>query len=385
MQIGILRRIDFILLSFLLSCSSVEQSERAPLPIPVQRDSYWDDVAKILAGLEIESEKKSYIHLTDSSNYKAYSRRIDSYWKKAETNYFKEIRQFRDENINNLTPTNTALYPLSGADFINLYHFNSDSPRFIMIGLQDPGKIADFHSLKSDEFKTAFRNLESLVYELTYLNYYTSKRLDRDSKNRFISGVGPVILIFLKRFGFYISEFTEIHMDSEGMIQSGSAGNTPGKNHPGIRIRFYREGDQFLRELFFFKIFLNYESGTQLTPEGKFFSRQNRFNLMFKSAEYIMQMEEYRPFLNTILEKTDRVIEDESGAPIKAFRRDQWDIKVFGKYIGRIPLKNTPDVPFQDELKELFETQKPPKLGFPFGYGVLKGKEKSNLIYIHRK
>ena len=104
-----------------------------------------------------------------------------------------------------------------------------------------------------------------------------------------------------------------------------------------------------------------------------------------KSAEYILHTNEYEEFIKAILSKTDRIIEDESGIPLRYFDPSLWDAKVFGKYIGRIPLKKTPSVPYQRDLAKLFEEQKPSVLPFNFGYGVLRGKSKSNLIFLKRK
>jgi hypothetical protein len=377
-----------ILLIFTFSCSKpIEENNlvREPVKVPETFDTYWDEVATILAGLPI-SDNNRFIHLTKTPQYKNFAKKIDSYWESANQKYFKEILEFRNVNITNNSPTNTALYPLSGADFINLYHFNPDSPRYIMIGLQKPGHVNNFFDIKQNELHSVFPNIESLVYELTFLNYYTSKRLERDSKNKIISGVAPILMVFIKRFGFTIVNFQQIYLNREGEVVPKDTQEYDTKEEiPGIRIQFKKNNDMVLRELFFFKIYLTGKSGNEVTSEGKFLKSQNRFNLVFKSAEYILQLEEYKPFLDTILAKTDRVIEDESGIPVNYFSKDFWDIKVFGQYIGRIKLKNTPNVSRQHDLDELFKDQSPQLLNFPFGYGILKGKNKSNLIFVQRK
>ena len=120
------------------------------------------------------------------------------------------------------------------------------------------------------------------------------------------------------------------------------------------------------------------------TAEGKFFALQKRYNLIFKSAEYILQTDEYTDFNKSIMSRADRIIEDESGIPIRLVS-DEWDKMVFGRYLGRVPLSKTPNVPFQIELAKLYQEQNPDVLPFHFGYGIWKGKGKSNLIFLKRK
>lgn len=255
-----------------------------------------------------------------------------------------------------------------------------------MVGLQIPGHITDPRELKMEEFLSTLPNFESLIYELSHLNYYTSKRLERDSKNKYISGVAPVLLIFLKKLGFTISDFRQVSIDENGSIlESSLQAFLREEPIPGIRITYFKKGDTKPRELYFFRIYLTGESGKLSTREGKFFSRENRLNLIFKSAEYILHTREYEEFNRSLLSKTDRIIEDESGIPIRFFSTEDWEIRVFGRYSGRVPLKKTPTVPHQDDLMRLYTEQKPNVLPFHFGYGVLRGNGKSNLIFLKRK
>ncbi len=373
-----------IILILFLDCSASQIIVIRNIPPPGEA-LYWDEVAELLAGLNL-NEKNRFKDIQNYPKYKLYQKKIDKYWKVEEKNYLNVIHPWREINIPDTEKNSTILYPLSGADFINLYNFNPRAQKYIMIGLQKPGHISDPLTLKKEEFTSVLPNLESLVYELSYMNYYTSKRLERDSKNIHISGVLPVIMIFMKRLGFTIVECKQVSLEENGeVLEKDTQEFSREELIPGIKISFYRGGDEVLRDLYFFKIFLNKNSATNSTPEGKYFLRENRFNLILKSAEYILHTNEYEEFIKAILSKTDRIIEDESGIPLRYFDPSLWDAKVFGKYIGRIPLKKTPSVPYQRDLAKLFEEQKPSVLPFNFGYGVLRGKSKSNLIFLKRK
>lgn len=377
------RFLGILLFLSLVNCST---HSKANLPVPPSSQTlYWDEVAELLAAVPL-SEGNRFVALTKHSKYSAYQKKIDKYWRQEKKNYIDKVEPWRDQHIEDAYVENTVLYPLSGADFINLYHFHPNAKRFIMIGLQNPGHIEDPLSINFKNFLTVLPNLESLVYELSVFNYYTSKRLNRDSNHPHISGVAPVLFLFLKRLGFTISDFKQVYIDAQGKELSLVEQENPRiADLPGIKIQFFKKGENTLRELSFYKILLNNSSGDSSSPEGKYLQSQGRLNLILKSAEYILHTEEFSDFIQSLVKKTDRVIEDESGIPLRLFPSGEWSFKVYGKYVGRIPLKKTPKVPFQLDLALLFQEEKPEVLPFHFGYGVLRGKGKSNLIFLKRK
>ena len=131
-------------------------------------------------------------------------------------------------------------------------------------------------------------------------------------------------------------------------------------------------------------MYINENSADEKTAEGKFFLQQGKFNLLLKSAEYVLQLPMYEKFIQTILAKTDTVVQDDSAIPFKAFDKNLWEPKVFGVYTARARLQNTPNVPDQIDLQNEFKQNAKP-LPFKYGYGVLKGNDKSNLMILIRK
>jgi hypothetical protein len=376
--------VSLIIFLLLLFCSTVPQNKKPEIPND-EKIYYWDEVGELLGALPL-SDSNRFLPLTKNSKYIAYKKKIDKYWNLERKNYIEKVVPWREKNIEDSYTENTVLYPLSGADFINLYHFHPNAKRFIMIGLQNPGHIHDPLALTSQEFLSVLPNLESLVYELSVMNYYTSKRLDRDSKHLHISGIAPILLIFMKRLGFTIVDLKQIRIDANGnSLELEGQELSRSDLLPGIKILFFKKGDLSVRELSFYRITLNNSSGDNVSSEGKFLQSQGRFNLILKSAEYILHTDEFSEFIESILNKTDRVIEDESGIPLRLFSIEGWTPKVFGRYIGRIPLKKTPKAPYQSDLASLYKEQKPDVLPFNFGYGVLRGKGKSNIIFLKRK
>lgn len=373
-------KILFVAFTFIFyNCSSQNVRE-----LPQNYSPYWNHLSEFLAGVELSPEN-SFQSLATKPSYLAYRKNINNYWNKIEKDYLSKIADWKEKHLTNLSPNNTTLYPLAGADFINMFNLNAPSPKYIMIGLQKPGYIRDPLRFSDFELGKALSNIQNVVYELAYYNYSTSRRLQQEANNPYFTGVAPTLLFFIKRLGYDVLNVERIYLDDDGKMQidNSSFEVFDKKKHTGVKILFANSDRTQIKELYFFRIWLSSNSASSNSPEGKFFISQGRLNLMFKAAEYILQTKEYEPFINDLLMLSDRVVQDESGIPFRYFKPEEWSFKLYGKYIGKIQLKNTPKVPFQNDLYEAFQKESQP-LPFPFGYGVLKGKA-SNLLLFERK
>lgn len=372
-------------LSFLiLSCASSDSTKRLVKIEP--SSTYWRDLSLFLSGLPLE-EKNQFINLTQSASYKGYAKAINSYWTKIDSDYLQKVKPFKKEFMPEKSSANTALYPLSGADFVNLNAFYPDAISNIMIGLEPPGKFTDPNTLTPEQLKAGLNSIQSMVGEMAAQNYFTRKRMKREFANPHFSGTSPVLLIFMTRLGLEIDFWERVELDKNGKLipetESHKADKNPDKVE-AVRIYFHKPNEKYSRDLVFFKMYINENSADLQTPEGKFFASQGNLNLLLKSAEYVLQLPLYEKFIQTILSKTDTVVQDDSAIPYKAFDKTKWDSRVFGVYTARARLQNTPNVPDQLDLQSEFKLNAK-SLPFKYGYGVLKGNDKSNLMILYRK
>jgi hypothetical protein len=70
--------------------------------------------------------------------------------------------------------------------------------------------------------------------------------------------------------------------------------------------------------------------------------------------------------------------------PFRLFDRDNWDARLFGTYTRPRKLKDLQNPPDQPDLALAYSRKDEP-LPCSFGYGVLTGKGKSNLLLAVRK
>ena len=373
-----------LICGLILSCASSDSTRR--LVRTENTDLYWYELSQFLSGLPLD-EKNRFLKLSESASYKSYAKTINSYWEKIDSDYLKKVQPFKSEFMPVKGAANTAFYPLSGADFVNLNAFYPDANSNIMVGLEPAGKITDPNSLTPEQLKQGLNSIQSMVGEMAAQNYFTRKRMRREFANPHFSGTSPVLLIFMTRLGLKIDFWERVELDKTGKLIPETEAHIADKNPDkieAVRIYFHKEKDKYSRELTFFRMYINENSAEENTAEGKYFVSQGRLNLLLKSAEYVLQLPMYEKFIKTILARTDTVVQDDSAIPFKAFDRVAWEAKVFGVYTARARLQNTPNVPDQTDLQNEFK-QNAKNLPFKYGYGVLKGNDKSNLMVLIRK
>ena len=120
------------------------------------------------------------------------------------------------------------------------------------------------------------------------------------------------------------------------------------------------------------------------TPEGKFLSGLGNFNTILKSAVYLLHGQAFDKVRDFLLAHSNLVIQDDSGIPYASFGRQEWEEHLFGKYLRALPLGGLPNPPQQPLLAQKYLRGSEP-LPFAYGYGVLWGKGRSNLMLFIRR
>jgi hypothetical protein len=285
---------------------------------------------------------------------------------------------------------NTVFYPFSGADFVNLYAFYPDAQLNTMVALEPPGKISDPNTLTPDQLRGGLNSLQNTMQQMAEQNYFTRRKMRSEFANPHFAGVSALLIIFMTRLGLSIDHWEKVELNEKGRLvpllasTNLNASTNRASSMEGIKIYYHKPGDMYSRELAFVKMLISENSADENVSQGKFFSNVKAYNLILKSAEYILQLPRYERFIQTIVSKTETVVQDDSGIPFHAFNKKVWDVQLFGTYTGRAKLQNTPNVADQNDLKSEYLSQVN-YLPFKFGYGVLKGKNKSNLMILTKK
>ncbi len=372
------RKIIYILALFLIIFYSRKYCATSLKP-----DPYYNNLARFLAGMPVDNvEKTGFKQLTLTKAYADHRTAMNKLWDQVQNENIDNIEKWRDSHIEDINEKATAFYPCSGADLVNLYSFFPEAGQYIMIALEDPGIIPDPANLKETELASGLAAIERCIETIASRNYLLSRLMRTEMPNKYLPGVTPVLLIFSARLGLNITGVDLVGMTRKGVIEKLDDKNAAAGNAHvcrGVRINFFAKGDSSERSVLYFNLYLSGKTLRETTPEGLFFKDKNRFNTLIKSAVYLLHMPAFKDLCTDILNRSTIIIQDDSGIPLRYFGGEMWRLNYFGYYKYPQPLTTIPNPPYQPDLAEKFKSSALP-LAFNFGYGVLAGKNHSNLL-----
>ncbi|WP_411823320.1 hypothetical protein [Leptospira sp. 'Mane'] len=352
MRTLVLRLTAIFFLLILISCQS--------LGIKKEPSAYWEPVSQTLGGR------------TEFSELPGYETSIGEIWSSMHQSYTLPIQGFIQEK-KILLQEDTVLYPFSGIDVLNLFTFFPDSKNYVLFGLEDPGFPLNWDKKTSSEKKQILLGNKSLAAHLAGRNYFTYRAMREETKKPALSGALPVFLGFLNRLNKSIidAEATEI--------------NSPKGNWKGFKLTLLDQISGKIQTLTYWKIFLTGNEGEPGDGIYEYFTGLGKIAIFTKSAEYLFHGEKRAKFRDLLLERTNLIVQDDSGFPLRFFPSSDWNKSLYGQYTKSWNLSGAIKPEEQKEILELSQGNQP--LPFPFGYGVLGGKEKkqSVLFVIQRK
>ncbi|WP_109018586.1 hypothetical protein [Leptospira kobayashii] len=342
----------FVYINFLISCSGMEIKPSA-------------DSVRNRQTYDIWSGK------TPTSLSQDHSTEMDISWKiMGETK--EKIQNFRKEEAL-ASNKNTILYPFSGIDVLNLFSFFPEANRYVLFGLEDPGYPFDWDSKSDSEKKIILSGIRNLSSHLAGRNYFTYRKMKEETKRPALSGAYPVFVAFLRRLG------KEILDTKEETIVSGTG------TWKGFTIEIYDPGLKKKQTLTYWKIFLTGNEGLPGDGLYEYFTELGNIAVFTKSAEYLFHGEKRAKFRDLLLERTNLIVQDDSGFPLRLFPSSEWEKSLYGHYTKSWNLSGAVKPEEQKEILELSKAN-PEPLPFPFGYGVLGGKDKKqSVLFVIRK
>lgn len=331
-----------------------------------------DDTAKFLAGMPV-SKNSPLAALTQDPAWLEHSAYFEKAFSKLNTRQLNKLHTFQDTNLpetKNSYPV--AYYMFSGPDFLYLDQFFPAASVYVMCGQEALGLPPD--PLKIQNLPAALHNLEAAMHDSLTTSYFITQDMKVSLQQQNLSGVVPILYVFLARAGKTINEVNYISLGNGGNVQF-SRGSTP-----GVRIIFTDNRSHRKQTLYYFTTDI---SDGGISSNGAFMNFCRQFGVgasFLKSSSYLMFEDGFSRVRNFLLDHSNIIVQDDSGIPIANFNRDKWNLRLFGTYVGPIALFQQH---YQSRLRDLFNENPAPPLTIGFGYQW--NFHKSNLIVATRK
>ena len=362
--------------------------ERPALPTIV-RSSRWQDQALLLAGSPLPPDSPFY-ELSLCPSFRRHAAAMRVFWQQVRRDSLDEMVLWRQKNVPEALAHNRVVYPLSGADYLNAYALFPEAPEYLFLALESPGVLPDLYRMTEPERELGLAAIRRAVATVASVNYMKSKILRKEMSNAYLPGTLPVFLLLAAGLNHTVEEVHPVVLDASGVIRESSWGVDAPAQKPGRRaggpdvihglrmvVRDQESGQS--KTLIYLQVRLREDAVGPRTPEGKYLRGIRHFNTVLKAAVYLLHNDDYAAVRRFVLERSDMIVQDDSGVPYSFFDTGVWEEHLFGSYTRIPPLGGIPNPPQQPLLARRYRERSEP-LAFPYGYGVLQGKGKSNLM-----
>jgi hypothetical protein len=314
--------------------------------------------AKFLAGLPVgDTPLESYSNV---SGWTTHATDLDRAWKQLEQRQLEKIRTWAPAALGPAyQDTGPMYYMFSGPDFLYANAFFPNASTYILCGVEPVGPIPDIAKIPRPMLGSSLANLRKSLDAVLSFSFFITKNMKVDLRANQLSGTLPILYVFLARAGCTIESVELVALDKEGAFVPEGKGTTP-----GAKIVFTGPGGKKQTLYYFMTDLANW--ALKVNPNfGRFCEQQGMGVTLLKAASYLMHSDNFSQVRGYLLAHSKVILQDDSGIPYRFFRKDKWDIRFHGRYIGPIRrfLKNG-----QLDLAKDNAAANPPSLPFSFGY-----------------
>jgi hypothetical protein len=304
--------------------------------------SHFDGIATYLSGQNADTE---------------HSSKIQNLWQKYNNNNLSEIRKWQKAQLSaSLQPDNSELvfYPFSGPDVVHMLSFFPHEKTYMMIGLEDAGSPNDL-ALNRISLEQLRLGIDSLLERSFFV---TSEMWGDFAKAK--QGVLTPMLTLLKLMNYNILSVDQVYLNHQGQM---GASKTDAK---GIKILIQTPGSSTIQEIYYFSASLTNNHRMIQT----YLNQHQKIITYLKAAQYALFSPEFSQIRRVILDKSSIILQDDSGIPYHFFNSTEWDIALFGKYLG--PYGDSFKGYQQPSLKIAYRNAPDQPINFSLGYGYRK-------------
>jgi len=359
-------------------------AQNKPIHHPVNPE--LNDMARYIAGMNIEPGSKLDASLLSDKDWVAYSKKLNAAFAKYDSVQLKKMKPWVESELSGLK-TKNLFYPFAGADILNAYTLFPNAQNYYMVGLEPVGTPPDLTKIQKQKDLTHYLNtvnqsLESIIN----FSFFRTKSMAVEFHQADVNGTIHVLLLFLERTGNSIIDIKPVAVNNKGELISYSSFKDAQKDsikNKGAQIAFV-SSDGTEHTVTYFSINLSNEFFPKNVGFKTFIKNQQADVTYVKSASYLMHKAYFSDIRSTILTNSRAILQDDSGISWKLFNDEAHTVTLYGAYTGTISI--FPEY-FQKDLDDAYKKEpgksnvKP--LPFGIGYKYLKGE--SNLMLSVKK
>ncbi|MBL7811813.1 MAG: hypothetical protein JNL57_06275 [Bacteroidetes bacterium] len=328
-------------------------------------DSALTGFARYIAGMDGPAKYKAL----QAESWINYSKTNTAKWTELQNKIGSNISNWvKEAKLERENEPRTLFYPFAGGDFYyaNLFFPNQDTT--IMIGLEPGGSIFMPDSVKPATLATYYSNLQHSMFFPHWLGFFRTKSMAVDFNKGPLNGTLHTCLFYLAQGGYSLHYIEHFNLDKDGretdVVQAAQHGR--GKKYTAYRIGYSKPGSP-VRQLVYFSYDASNENMKARPNLLNWLNRRGKVVTFFKAASYLMHYDMFSTVRNFVNNRSTRLLQDDSGLPYAFMLKNNFEVKLLGKYTKTIALFANE---FQPDMKAAYAKAQPATLPFMIGYNA---------------
>ncbi len=324
----------------------------------------YNQLSLFLAG----KEAPLYAKIQAQEYYQNYKDKLNASWEETTSANLKTIGNWTAEKKLLMNDTLPLLYPFSGPDFLYANAFFPKAPVYVMIGLENPGKLPNLSKMDDSQISMY---LYKLYHSLRYINqagYFTTKQMQNDFTDSSMNGIIHLLCFYLAKTDHQIAKISPVQVDYYGNEKEKKNFEVADEFINGIKFRFVTKNKKF-KTLYYFPLDLSDENMKDKLGFLAFITKIDEKNTFMKSASYIMHSNDFEIISDLVLKQSKTIIQDDTGIPFNKLKNAGYSVKLYGNYSRTI---NVFEKYYQPDLKLALDKENASPLPFKLGYNAWK-------------
>lgn len=295
-------------------------------------DTFYNSITQLIGGVDslIDYSKFS----SDTALIKKYCTTVETKYKKIKQDRLERIGVWNAVNIerNKKNDTTFAFYPFSGGDFIHLNWLYPNANEYLMVAREDVGSIPNLLNSPSLA-NTYLNNVDFVLRDIYFKSYFITRNMIYDiNKQARVNGMLPLLLWASARTGHEILSVKFGSVRADGKLIYNQKNNF--QKFDAVEIFFRKRGTINQKKLTYLSC--------DISDKG-FLTSQTYYNYLqskvpsnchsfVKSASYMLHYKGFSKMRELLLNKSEFLVQDDTGIPFRYFQNNDWNIELFGKY-----------------------------------------------------